>query len=529
MIKVLIVDDEPVIRQGLRILIDWRDLGFEIADEAANGKEAINLLETNHYDLVISDIKMPCLNGLELINYVKINRLSNAKFILLSGYYDFEYAKQAIRYNVQDYILKPIQSKELIRVLLEYKLEHKKREKELLCQQQMERMVFDKHLLSLIWDKYEESTISYVKQYLATTKELRYISIDFITTDDEFQTLSEKKKRNVQKELYHMLLQSMGKNKHHVLLDVKHHESNYDVGFIYAKLFAKQQGLSEHDYITKLIDPIKREIKYRFNVYIGQMVHDIDQISTSFQSAMIAKSFQTFRNVEDISYYEEAMYGKYYKYGVNKEKIDSLIRAVEEDNKDLMESRINEVYQELNNQQVNPKVIKLNIDYLLCCFLHLANELNPDENQEEMLRNICEGAFEQFFVRGSSIHFKKFVMEFADYLNHLRQSTYRGILNYIEREIEEHYMDDLSLKMLSEKYYMNSAYLGQIFKKKYGVSFKNYLNNYRIQRATELLLRTDEKIYMIAETVGYHNLDYFINKFVQIKGKTPLQYRKQYV
>ena len=89
-------------------------------------------------------------------------------------------------------------------------------------------------------------------------------------------------------------------------------------------------------------------------------------------------------------------------------------------------------------------------------------------------------------------------------------------------------MKKLSLKYLSEKYYVNSAYLGQIFKKQYNISFKDYLNAYRIERAAELLKRSDEKIYKIAEKVGYSNTDYFISKFVQLKEKTPLQYRKQF-
>ena len=75
---------------------------------------------------------------------------------------------------------------------------------------------------------------------------------------------------------------------------------------------------------------------------------------------------------------------------------------------------------------------------------------------------------------------------------------------------------------------MNTAYLGQIFKKQFGMSFKDYLNNYRIERATELLIRTDERIYLIANLVGFKNTDYFISKFVQLKGLTPLQFRKQF-
>jgi two-component system response regulator YesN len=90
-------------------------------------------------------------------------------------------------------------------------------------------------------------------------------------------------------------------------------------------------------------------------------------------------------------------------------------------------------------------------------------------------------------------------------------------------------MDNLSLKTLSEKYFMNTAYLGQIFKKQFDISFKDYLNNYRIERATELLMRSDDKIYLIANLVGFKNTDYFISKFVQLKGITPLQFRKQLI
>ena len=115
MIKILIVDDEPFIRQGLKILINWEEYGYEIVGEAANGIEAIKVLEEKEIDLIIADIKMPEMNGIELIEYVHDNILSEIKFIMLSGYYEFEYAKKAIKYNVTDYILKPIQKDELIK------------------------------------------------------------------------------------------------------------------------------------------------------------------------------------------------------------------------------------------------------------------------------------------------------------------------------------------------------------------------------------------------------------------------------
>jgi two-component system response regulator YesN len=169
------------------------------------------------------------------------------------------------------------------------------------------------------------------------------------------------------------------------------------------------------------------------------------------------------------------------------------------------------------------------LDYLLFNLISLAKDLDADFDQEEIYRMISQGGYEQIAVRGSVKHFKDFALEFSGYLLEIRQHALGGVLTEIEKEITEHYMDNLSLKSLSEKYYINSAYLGQIFKRQFGNSFKDYLNNYRIDRATELLIRSDEKVYLIASEVGFNNTDYFISKFVQIKGITPLQYRKQFL
>ena len=97
----------------------------------------------------------------------------------------------------------------------------------------------------------------------------------------------------------------------------------------------------------------------------------------------------------------------------------------------------------------------------------------------------------------------------------------------MEKEISANYMNNISLRELSKKYYVNSSYLGQIFKKKYGMSFKDYLTNYRINEAAIMLIQTDEKITRIAELVGYKDSDYFIKKFIEIKGCTPSKYRRE--
>ena len=117
MLKVLLVDDEPFIVQGLSVLIDWQKEGYEIAAMAANGKEALEYLKENKVDLIIADIKMPVMTGLELLETLRREQISDAYFVILSGYSDFVYAQQAIRYKCMDYVLKPVEKDELTAII----------------------------------------------------------------------------------------------------------------------------------------------------------------------------------------------------------------------------------------------------------------------------------------------------------------------------------------------------------------------------------------------------------------------------
>ena len=117
LLKVLLVDDEPFILQGLKILIDWEQEGFEVVKTAADGAEALEYLRGQQVDLIIADIKMPVVTGLELLEKIRLEKISDAHFVILSGYADFEYARRAIRYDCTDYILKPVDREELLKVL----------------------------------------------------------------------------------------------------------------------------------------------------------------------------------------------------------------------------------------------------------------------------------------------------------------------------------------------------------------------------------------------------------------------------
>lgn len=202
MLNILIVDDEPFIRQGLSVLIDWEAEGFQIVGEAANGQEAITLLRRGHYDLIIADIKMPVMGGIELLRQTRKQGLSDAHFVILSGHYEFEYAKEAIRYQCADYILKPVMQEELIALLRKVSAEYAESRKAEKQEELRDRAMLDRHLSSVLLGKFDEINLDYVRSHIETGAHLRYINIQLDMNDDRVRKADEQTKRSMQRRLY---------------------------------------------------------------------------------------------------------------------------------------------------------------------------------------------------------------------------------------------------------------------------------------------------------------------------------------
>lgn len=527
MLRVLLVDDEPFIVQGLSVLIDWEAEGYEVVGMAANGEEALEFLKVNQVELIIADIKMPVMSGIELLEIIKKDRISDAYFVILSGYSDFNYAQQAIRFECMDYILKPVQQEELTRILRKVSGMYQTKERALKESRQMEKAYLSRNVISLLSGKYDQINIDYVKAHMRLSEKMRYIDIeiDALSLPEEME---EEKKRAMQRQLYQKCMEYLGKEDSlHCIFDVANHEYGYDIGFLYCSYMAEERGLTEQQFLDAFSDTLTRETEAPVLMFVGSLAKDMDELSESYRTAAIVKSFQAFSSIRNITYYEAEIRKNHDGTILCKQNLDALVTAVEQNNQADINQSVRQLYEVMNRLGMDAQLIDLNISYLLFQLIHLAAEQDDHVNQEEIMHYISTNAFDRGNMRGSERHLRRFAYEYAEYLVQLRKNVSRGVLGDIEKEIKEHYMENMTLKELSKKYYVNSAYLGQLFRKQYGQSFKDYLNNYRIEQAAALLLRTDKKIYEIAEEVGYHDLDYFINRFISVKGCTPAKFRKQ--
>ena len=373
--RVLLVDDEPFITQGLKLLLDWKAEGCEIAGCVQNGWEAISFLKKEKVDLIVTDIRMPRCDGLQLLERVKNEKLSDAYFIMMSGYDEFGYAQKALRFGCVDYIVKPVDKDELLSAVRKA------------CQ--MDAKV-----------KEEEERISELEQ----------------AAQDQYSIAS----------------------------------------------------------------------------LIGTYDSDNGQARTI----------------------------------VCKENMDRIAAAIEENDKNEIRKQVNAFFEETKEKGISKESVDFNVSYLLFQLIHIASEQDDEVNQEEIMKFIGESSFEEGRIKGNSEYFLSFCLEYAEYISQLRGRAGQGVLRDVEKEIHARYAENISLRDLSQKFFINSAYLGQIFKKKYGKSFKDYLTDVRIHEAAKMLSGTDKKIILIAEEVGYKDSDYFVQKFIDRMGCTPSKYRR---
>ena len=352
---------------------------------------------------------------------------------------------------------------------------------------------------------------------------MRFIDIEYVDRDLDLdmESSDDYDMTQLQKQLYNACREVMKDNANQFTIDFAYDEDNYSVGFIFCLNMATVRGMSETEFLNELIKKIEVLLIKPIRLLCGKKVSDIQALSESYESIRSLRSITGFHTTKNLYLYEEADVS-HSNIVLCKNTIDEIVSAIEMNDLPQIESGVEKLYEELQGKEGSD----LNINYLLFQLIHLASEQDDSVNQEEVIQYISEQTSEKALVRGSHEHLKKFATEYAAYLSELRKSISRGILADVENEIRKNYADNLSLKDLGDKYHINSSYLGQIFRKKYGMSFKNYLTNYRIREASRQIINTDKKINQIAEDVGYKDSDYFIRKFIEIMGCTPSKYRK---
>ncbi|MBS6506684.1 MAG: response regulator [Paraclostridium bifermentans] len=490
MYKLYLLDDEPFILEGLKYIIDWEEYGFDVVGTSSNGEDGFNFIKNEDVDLIITDIMMPKMTGLELIsNLKKINH--NAKFIVLSAFQEFQYAKEAISMGAENYLTKPIDEDELIQTIEEVK---KKIEKIKL--EKVDTKIFKNDLiLKLICNRNNDEVLDRLK-----LEDVNFNYKNLCVVILEFAEGS-----NINK---------------HILNHIDNLNYEYCVNLQNQILIIMDKESVNKDTLRNLKDDLSSIINEQIYISRGKYVDSIDNLNCSYQSAKDIHEYKlVYPNISWIREYKEKSY--------NLENIDYIDfnhlkkLLLNKDNKESL-NYIESIFSKLKNdenltvKQIKTKSIEV--------FLNVYNYFNDSK--------IIKGLDLYLEKVINSVNLDQIQIELNNMIKH-RQSkleetddSISPIILKLLRNIEKNYSKDLNLKEVSETYNINSIYLGQLFQKETGILFSDYLNNFRVNKAKKLLVETSLKAAEIGELVGYANKNYFYRKFKDIVGITPSEWRK---
>lgn len=500
--KVMLVDDEIFITEGLISIINWNQLGIEVVQTAQNGEEALQKFQDNPVDIIVTDINMPLKTGLELVK--EINELNDkVKFIILSGYDEFSYAKKAIEYGVEDYILKPVDEEELECAL-----------KKLLDNMAKEKKMLNKGLdktekwLTFLNNKSGIENIKAIKNeiHLSLERENYTISHLFIDTN-------EKKDLYVNIDSY---LEKVFNHEYEVIYCLDGHSliiNSWDKDMTDIEIFEKYNSLKEL---------LKNNLNYNVFISVGCRVNSINEVRKSYISSKKLKKYMLTEGMNRVIN-ENSISTINYK-GMNfKGELEQINKLMIEKNSTGLKESVEKIF---NHEDLTPKNIYEFSIKILLLIDSVLEEFNVDKKYER--ENLYE-AITELCNENTRENIMTFIIrELEEFIQTVSKETikYSPVVQQIVNAVNERYYEELSLKTLAHQYNINSSYLGQIFNKEVGCSFSDYLNKTKNMKAKQLILETNMKINDIAKEVGYTDSSYFYRKFKKFFGVSPSNLRE---
>lgn len=513
MLRVLIVDDEPQTREGLREFIPWEDLQMSICGEGVDGIDALEKIFSLNPNIVLIDIKMPGMNGIDVIKHAN-EKGFKGKFIVFTGYSDFEYARSSINLGVSSYVLKPIDENEVIQaaknagecIMKEIQLQNKVNSNDKFLKNLTLGKLISGNFSTGILDNYsdlKENLLSYNSYQIAAL---------------QYKTFA--KDEVMEEKLLLFIKESMDETENTDIVEL-----NNEI----VLLFKSLNGFYSLQLIERLYKKIKTVFNLEISIAVGRIVEDPYQIYQSYADAM---------KLLEIGYFEHGF--KIVSWGeiLNKFELDTAeaMKEITDFTEELYtfievndKERITNIFDSLifyfvRNEYSLDKVKGTAINM----YIELKEKLKSNyQNSAEALpctEEIIQRIYEVSNLCSLINYLNELFNRISDRIcNSSNDTVIKRILNYIDKN----YYKPIKLESLGEIFNYNSAYLGKIFKSYTGDNFNSYLDRVRIEKAKALLTKRNIKIYEISEKVGYSSMNYFYEKFKKHVGLSPMEFRKK--
>lgn len=527
LLKLVIVDDEPILLQGLLETYEWNEMGFSVVGTAKSGEEAIEIITKTNPHVVLTDIRMKKITGLMVMEEIQKRNIP-CLFIVLSAYRDFEYAQKACELGAFSYLLKPIEDDKLHETMqLAYEKCQEKLHQEL-QQEQMEDLIRDgsMNFLQMIIQKYVQNSISYEK-----TKETFDKIPHFIEENDLFLAVC------ADIDISYKIINSLG-----------YETQKFSI------LQILGESLSEKYVCWEFETPDKHHI-YLIKTRDYRIVKDIrillNELKKKNNCPIIASISNLYENIEgmkkayeeSIDFFELASVSGASAFNISKDmKVDVekkhhsleeevlILNAVRKNNKDeLKKAFIQFIYNLPDDEIMQCKYLH---KMMLQVEFNLRDSYGMTEEMERIFQNYYSNLQNLKAMKAVDVCYKILCTAIEERMNCSEKNETRYFSEYMSvavAYIEEHLDDEnLSIISVAEQIYLNPVYFGRVFKNTFHMTFKKYLLQQRMERAKKLIQKGNDSMAMICEKVGISNPSYFSYLFKSYTGVSPSEYKKEY-
>lgn len=538
MLKMIIADDEQIILDGLRESIDWASFEIDIVGAASNGIEAVEMAKRRCADIVVTDIKMPGLSGLELVRELRKHQ-PEVKFILISAYEDFDFAQKAISLGVLSYITKPLKKQRIIEevlkardmILEERRVRENNRRYEELYLSNLPALREHYHN-NLIMGK-SRLTGDYKKQFGAygIDMEDNDIGVFVFRIDNMEDTSEEFFEKSVQ--ILHLRIGVMVEE----LLPACYKRTvfqsyNNEVVAIYNASPDRAATIKDITLTAENIkNTVKRELSISVSAGVGRIYPSLRQAALSYQEAVKALNYRLVYGNNAVMYIDNVemkemkhahLFNDLNEVLTNIQNIlwtgkaDEVLRLIDRKLSELFGCKsipyyyIQQVYCHLLSALLRT-IYEMNIlpEQLYGAPVHLYGELFKKQTFEEL-----DGWYSDLVGRACSV------------INEKKAARTSNVINSALIYIKEHCDKDISLGEVAEHVNLNPSYLSRLFREETGTPFIEYVRYVKMELAKDLLKNSNKKIYEICDALGYQNVQYFSTIFKNAVGMTPIEYKK---
>ncbi len=536
MFKVLIVDDEPIIRKGLRNILNWKQLNCEVCGEASDGIKGIEMVRELLPDIIITDIRMPEVDGLAMIKEIK-SLVPDSKIISLTGYRDFEYLQEAIKLSVFDFILKPSKIEELTsvigRAVKELKFQKERNEEIGKLQRLFEQNVpilREKLLYDIIYGINTDYDEINDKMELFGIEIGKFI---LIIVEKELEEVSDKKLDQVSKHLYQFGIMNTFDEVFSDDFDVINISLN-DKLFAFILQTTKDVGDCNELINTKtayLQDIIQNCFGFTVTVAVSSEGQGAAQLSEKLKECQQALEHKFYIGSNTIIFYKDLNSFFVCKdYSMLESYQKKLMEGIKSGNIKNVREVLDDICEYINNLGVADKEYLKNFYWTTISSINSIriSVLAADSDKASENRDIS--SLYKMIEKCDNIKDLNGILEevavnISEKVNNYNNKSMKLVLRKAMDFIHEHYNEQVTLNEVAEHIYVSTFYISRIFKKELGKNFVDYLNEIRIEKAKELMSEIKYKTYEIAELVGIPDAHYFSKLFKKYEGLTPTEYR----